>query len=227
MFSHRVLQEGNETISVAVICHIVACVLHNSNIARLSLNKLPYNFVKDDAWHSEGLPVLPVELKYKDWNEVLAFWRNAKAAETKVPEVKADEKNAAASFPEEGLTKAQLTAALAAVSNSRGKPILRSRISFVGEGAAGKTSFIRALCSEEEENPASTIGINRSCVEFDISAVHVEANSGQVCCLRVVCYIFALVFAFESNTFLSGPQIHLSRIDATKWKLLPALLLIT
>ena len=87
--------------------------------------------------------------------------------------------------PEGKLTKAQMAAALAAVSKTRGKAILRSRISFVGEGAAGKTSVIRAICCETDCDPLSTIGIDRSCVEFDISAVNVEATGSQVGCWPV------------------------------------------
>ena len=100
-----------------------------------------------------------------------------------------------ASVPEKKLTQAQLAAAVAAVSKTRGKPILRSRISFVGEGAAGKTSVIRAICSEADGDPKSTIGIDRSCAEFDISAVNVEAVGGEVCCSRCVQLITALSVA--------------------------------
>jgi hypothetical protein len=93
------------------------------------------------------------------------------------------------------LSQAQVAAALAAVSQTRGKPILRSRISFVGEGAAGKTSVIRAICREADNDPASTIGIDRSCAEFDLSAVNVEAKGGEVRCSRRAQLIAALFVA--------------------------------
>jgi hypothetical protein len=108
---------------------------------------------------------------------------------------KATAETKAASVPEKKLTQAQLAAAVAAVSKTRGKPILRSRISFVGEGAAGKTSVVRAICSEADGDPKSTIGIDRSCVEFDISAVNVEAVGGEVCCSRCAQLISALFVA--------------------------------
>ena len=107
-------------------------------------------------------------------------------------EGKAASEAKAASVPDSKLTHAQMAAALAAISQTRGKPILRSRISFVGEGAAGKTSVIRAMCSEADGDPASTIGIDRSCVEFDISAVNVDAQGSQVCLRRCVQLIAAL-----------------------------------
>ncbi len=51
----------------------------------------------------------------------------------------------------------------------------------VGEGAAGKTSLIRALCGEaSDDHPSSTIGISQSCVELEIAAVSVEAEGGKV-----------------------------------------------
>jgi hypothetical protein len=102
------------------------------------------------------------------------------------------------------LSQAQLAAALAAVSQTRGKPILRSRISFVGEGAAGKTSVIRAICREADSDPASTIGIDRSCAEFDLSAVNVEAKGGEVRCSRRAQLITALFVAFA----LKAPAVE-------------------
>jgi hypothetical protein len=102
------------------------------------------------------------------------------------------------SYSQGKLSRDQMAAALSAVSRTRGKPILRSRISFVGEGAAGKTSIIRALCTQADTDPASTIGIDRSCVEFDISAVNVEANGDQVrCWRRLLLFMFAVVYVFR------------------------------
>jgi hypothetical protein len=102
------------------------------------------------------------------------------------------------------LTQAQMAAAVAVVSQTRGKPILRSRISFVGEGAAGKTSVIRAMCSGADDDPASTIGIDRSCVEFDITAVDVDAEGGQVCLRRCVQLFAALFVACALKLLLSA-----------------------
>ena len=50
----------------------------------------------------------------------------------------------------------------------------------VGEGAAGKTSIIRALCSEADDDPKTTIGISQRFVDLEIAAVSVEAAGGKV-----------------------------------------------
>ena len=78
------------------------------------------------------------------------------------------------------LSQAEVAAAVAAVSKCRGKPLRWSRISVVGEGAAGKTSIIRALCSEADDDPTSTIGISQRFVDLEIAAVSVEAAGGKV-----------------------------------------------
>jgi len=78
------------------------------------------------------------------------------------------------------LSQAEVAAAVAAVSKCRGKPLRWSRISVVGEGAAGKTSVIRALCSEADDDPMSTIGISQRFVDLEIAAVSVEAAGGKV-----------------------------------------------
>jgi hypothetical protein len=125
----------------------------------------------------------------------VAVEAKAASAIKSTSEGKAASEAKAASVPDSKLTHAQMAAALAAVSQTRGKPILRSRISFVGEGAAGKTSVIRAMCSEADGDPASTIGIDRSCVEFDISAVNVDAEGSQVClrqCLQLIAALFVV-----------------------------------
>ena len=78
------------------------------------------------------------------------------------------------------LSQAEVAAAVAAVSKCRGKALRWSRISVVGEGAAGKTSIIRALCSEADDDPTTTIGISQRFVDLEIAAVSVEAAGGKV-----------------------------------------------
>ena len=53
--SLRVSQSGNN-ISVAVTCHLVACILHNPNLTELVLDHQPSACIGHDAWRSEGLP---------------------------------------------------------------------------------------------------------------------------------------------------------------------------
>ena len=77
-------------------------------------------------------------------------------------------------------SQAEVAAAVAAVSKCRGKPLRWSRISVVGEGAAGKTSIIRALCSEADDDPKTTIGISQRFVDLEIAAISVEAAAGKV-----------------------------------------------
>ena len=73
--SLRVSQSGNN-ISVAVTCHLVACILHNPNLTELVLDHQPSACVGHDAWRSEGLPVVslprPAEV---GWTAVLESLR--------------------------------------------------------------------------------------------------------------------------------------------------------
>jgi hypothetical protein len=73
--SPRLSQSGNN-ISVAVSCHLVACILHNPNLTELTLDHQPSACVGHDAWRSEGLPVVslprPAEV---GWTEVLESLR--------------------------------------------------------------------------------------------------------------------------------------------------------
>jgi hypothetical protein len=68
LFSLRVSQSGNN-ISVAVTCHLVACILHNPNLTKLVLDHQPSACEGHDAWRSEGLPVLPSEVVDVSWIE--------------------------------------------------------------------------------------------------------------------------------------------------------------
>jgi hypothetical protein len=73
--SLRVSQSGNN-ISVAVACHLVACILHNPNLTELTLDHQPFACVGHDAWLNEGLPVVsllrPAEV---GWTVVLESLR--------------------------------------------------------------------------------------------------------------------------------------------------------
>jgi hypothetical protein len=73
--SLRVSQSGNN-ISVAVACHLVACILHNPNLTELVLDHQPFACVGLDAWLNEGLPVVsllrPAEV---GWTVVLESLR--------------------------------------------------------------------------------------------------------------------------------------------------------
>ena len=60
-------------MSVAVTCHFIACILHNPNLTKLSLDHKPSACVGHDAWHSEGLLVPPVVAER--WTDVLEFLR--------------------------------------------------------------------------------------------------------------------------------------------------------
>ena len=72
--SLRVSQNGNN-ISVAVACHLIACILHNPNLTELYLDHAPSACVAHDAWRSEGLPVLSAGVVATEWTAVLKSLR--------------------------------------------------------------------------------------------------------------------------------------------------------
>jgi hypothetical protein len=72
--SLRVSQRGNN-ISVAVACHLIACILHNPNLTELTLDHAPSACVAHDAWRSEGLPVLSAGVVATEWTAVLKSLR--------------------------------------------------------------------------------------------------------------------------------------------------------
>jgi hypothetical protein len=73
--SLRVSQSGNN-ISVAVTCHLVACILHNPNLTELVLDHQPFVCEGHDAWRSEGLhDVNVLSLEDAEWTAVLRSLR--------------------------------------------------------------------------------------------------------------------------------------------------------
>ena len=81
--SLRVSQSGNN-ISVAVACHLVACILHNPNLTTLYLDHEPPACVGHAAWQGEGLPLPPSDALDDNsepedmicpWTAVLEFLR--------------------------------------------------------------------------------------------------------------------------------------------------------
>jgi hypothetical protein len=87
--SFRVSQDGNKTISVAVACQLVACILHNPKLATLYLDHAPSACIAHAAWRSEVLPVPTAEVAGTGWTEVLAFLREVRECKMlfKVPPV--------------------------------------------------------------------------------------------------------------------------------------------
>ena len=75
LFSRWCPQDGNRT-SVAVVCHLVACTLHNHELTKLYLDQRPSDCVVHDAWKDEGLPVPPREVVAGNWDGVLKFIRD-------------------------------------------------------------------------------------------------------------------------------------------------------
>jgi len=73
--SLRISQGGNKNISVAVACHLVACILHNPNLTTLYLDHAPSACVAHNAWRSEGLPVLSAGVVATEWTAVLKSLR--------------------------------------------------------------------------------------------------------------------------------------------------------
>ena len=72
--SLRVSQSGNN-ISVAVACHLVACILHNPNLTELVLDYQPSACIGHTAWRSEGLPVVSLPPAEVGWTAVLKNMR--------------------------------------------------------------------------------------------------------------------------------------------------------
>ena len=68
-------QLGNE-VSVAGVCHIVSCILHNHNLTQAHFDHSPSSCCHHHAWHSEGLDVLPIQAQHHDWPHVLSVLRN-------------------------------------------------------------------------------------------------------------------------------------------------------
>ena len=79
--SLRISQGGNENISVAVACHLVACTLHNPELTTLALDHKPSVCVAHDAWRSEALPVPPAKVAGEGWAAVLKFLREVSTCE--------------------------------------------------------------------------------------------------------------------------------------------------
>ena len=77
--SLRLSQGGNKNISVAVACHLVACILHNPKLTDLILDHKPSACVAHDAWRSEALPVPPAKVAGEGWKAVLEFLREVSA----------------------------------------------------------------------------------------------------------------------------------------------------
>ena len=77
-------------MSVAVTCHLIACILHNPKLTKLFLELTlvldhePSACVGHDAWHSEGLPVPPADVVAKNWGDVLQFLRTPQLAKVKL-----------------------------------------------------------------------------------------------------------------------------------------------
>jgi hypothetical protein len=80
--SLRLSQDGNKNISVAVTCHLVACVLHNPKLTMLYLDHTPSACVAHAAWRSEALPVPLAKVAGEEWNAVLEFLREVSACKT-------------------------------------------------------------------------------------------------------------------------------------------------
>lgn len=73
----RGLQLGNE-VSVAGVCHIVSCILHNHSLTQAHFDHEPSSCFHHHAWLSEGLDVLPIEVQRRDWGHVLSFLRKVR-----------------------------------------------------------------------------------------------------------------------------------------------------
>ena len=69
-----VAQSGNQ-ISVAVVCRLISCILHNHELTTVYLDHEPSACVGHAAWQIEGLPVLPDEVVAKGWTAVLQVLR--------------------------------------------------------------------------------------------------------------------------------------------------------
>ena len=70
-------QLGNE-VSVAGVCHILSCILHNHSLTQAHFDQEPSSCFHHHAWLSEGLDVLPIEVQRRDWGHVLSFLRKVR-----------------------------------------------------------------------------------------------------------------------------------------------------
>jgi hypothetical protein len=68
------LQDKNR-VSVAVVCRIIACILHNVKLTTVFFDHEPSACICRNAWGSEGLPVPPSDIIAKGWEAVLRFLR--------------------------------------------------------------------------------------------------------------------------------------------------------
>ncbi len=75
LVSFQVTQSGNK-ISVAGVCRIISCILHNPKLTTVIFDHEPSVCIGHDAWNSEGLAVPPVDVVAKSWAVVLKFLRS-------------------------------------------------------------------------------------------------------------------------------------------------------
>jgi hypothetical protein len=68
------LQYHNQ-VGVAAVCRIIACILHNVKLTEVFFDYPPFDYVRHDAWKSEGLRVPPREVVAQGWTKVLRFLR--------------------------------------------------------------------------------------------------------------------------------------------------------
>jgi hypothetical protein len=71
-----IISQFCNTIPVAAVCHLVACILHNPELTKLHLKHDPSACVWHAAWQGEGLPLPPRDvLLWAGWPSVLEFLR--------------------------------------------------------------------------------------------------------------------------------------------------------
>lgn len=68
------VQRGN-SVSVAVTCHLISCILHNTQLTGLILRRKPSECVGHVAWKDAGLPVPPIDVVAEGWKTTLSFIR--------------------------------------------------------------------------------------------------------------------------------------------------------
>ncbi len=74
-FRTLILPQHRNQTSVASVCFVVSCILHNDHLTAVHFDHSPAACVSSDSWHSEGLVVPPAEVVAQDWPVVLEFLR--------------------------------------------------------------------------------------------------------------------------------------------------------
>jgi hypothetical protein len=72
------LDVSDNDVSVEGICRLTICILRNHKLTDVRFDYEPTACVGQDAWRSEGLPVLPAEVVEDGWEAVLKYLREVR-----------------------------------------------------------------------------------------------------------------------------------------------------